>query len=273
MQAWFSAEPAPRRRRAGMSDFRIVPAFLLVALIHVMVIAGFVTTVSAPPPFRQVRSEAVMAQLLQSEPVTTRSPAAVQTPVKPPHAQTTHTALQSSSDIAAGAPPRRTSPRVAVDARLPAAKAKDAIGPAGAVSPDQPRQPPKQAKADPGPASAQAEAAAPVAPSSASSSATRETVAQAPAATHDHPDCRIAKPSYPELSRRRGETGTATVRFVVGMGGAIDDITLAKSSGFSRLDEAAIGALRQSTCRPQIQNGSPVSGSYVQAFTFGLDDD
>jgi protein TonB len=256
-----------------MSDFRIVPAFLLVALIHVMVIAGFVTTVNAPPPFRQVRSEAMMAQLLQSEPRSARSSAAVQTPVKPPHAQTTRTALRASREIAAGAPPQQTSPSVPTDARPPSAKAKDAIAPAGAASPGQPRQPPKQATADHGPASAQAVATAPAAPSNASSSATRETVAQAPAAALDHADCRIAKPAYPELSKRRGETGTATVRFVVGTGGAIDEIVIAKSSGFARLDEAAIEALRQSTCRPQVENGAPVRASYVQAFMFGLDDE
>ena len=256
-----------------MSNSRIVPAFFLVALIHVMLIAGFVTTVSAPPPFRQVRSEAMMAQLLQSEPVGARSPAAAQSPVKPSHAQTTHTALQPSPDTAAGAPPRRTSPRAPADARPPAANARDAIAPAGALSSDHSPQSAKQATADTGPSSPPAATATPVAQSNASSGAARETVAQAPAAALDHADCRIAKPTYPELSKRRGETGTATVRFTVGSRGAIDEIALVKSSGFARLDEAAIDALRQSTCKPQRENGSPVGASYVQAFMFGLDDD
>ena len=89
----------------------------------------------------------------------------------------------------------------------------------------------------------------------------------------DHADCRIVKPSYPELSRRRGEAGTVTVRFVIGTTGAIDTVTLVKSSGFARLDDAAVEALRASTCQPYVENGSPIRATYVQAFTFGLDYD
>ena len=63
------------------------------------------------------------------------------------------------------------------------------------------------------------------------------------------------------------------MRFVVGTRGAVDEVTLVKSSGYARLDEAVIEALRQSTCRPQFEHGSPVRASYVQAFMFGLDDD
>ena len=95
------------------------------------------------------------------------------------------------------------------------------------------------------------------------------TVAQAPAEPSDHTACRIAKPTYPESSKRRGETGTVTVRFIVGERGAVDDIALVKSSGFARLDEAAIDALRESTCQP----GSAVRASYIQAFKFGLEDE
>ncbi|MGN6316009.1 energy transducer TonB [Trinickia sp.] len=89
----------------------------------------------------------------------------------------------------------------------------------------------------------------------------------------EHADCRIVKPAYPELSKRRSETGTATVRFVIGTTGAIDSVTLAKSSGFPRLDDAALEALRESTCAPYVENGSPVRASYEQAFKFGLEDD
>lgn len=272
MQPWFSAEPALRRRRVGMSHSRIVPAFFLVALVHIMVIAGFVTTVSAPPLHR-VRSEAMMAQLIQSAPTSTHSPVAVQSPFKPPRDQATHTALRASAQVAAGASPRHASPHPAPEVRPPSAHARDSLAPAGDVSSPQSGQPAKQAVADSGLSPAHAGAAAPAAPTNASSAAAPETVAQAPAEPVDHADCRIAKPTYPEVSKRRGETGTATVRFVVGTQGGVDDITLVKSSGFARLDEAAIEALRQSSCRPQLAHGSPVRASYVQAFMFGLDDD
>jgi periplasmic protein TonB len=271
MQPGFSAEPALRRRRVGMSHSRIVPAFFLVALVHVILIAGFVTTASAPPSHR-VRSEAMMAQLLQSAPTSTHSPVAVPLPLKPPRAQATHTALRASAEIAAGASPRPTSPRSAPEVRPRSANARDSIAPGGDAS-HQSGQPPKQAVTDSGASPALAAAAPPAAPTNAASAAAPETIAQAPAEPVDHADCRIAKPTYPEVSKRRGETGTATVRFVVGIRGAVDDIALVKSSGFARLDEAAIEALHQSTCRPQLEHGSPVRASYVQAFMFGLDDD
>lgn len=41
-------------------------------------------------------------------------------------------------------------------------------------------------------------------------------------------DRSIGKPDYPALSRRRGETGTADVRFVVGPTGVIERVELAK---------------------------------------------
>ncbi|HLX01525.1 MAG TPA: TonB family protein, partial [Trinickia sp.] len=73
-------------------------------------------------------------------------------------------------------------------------------------------------------------------------------------------------------SQRRGEAGTAYVRFVVGLTGKIEDVELRKSSGFSRLDEAAMAAMRASACRPYVENGTPVRAAYTQPFTFGFND-
>jgi protein TonB len=110
------------------------------------------------------------------------------------------------------------------------------------------------------------------APSTARSAA-HDTITIATPRRVEHVDCRIVKPAYPELSKRRSEAGTATVRFVIGTTGAIDSVTLAKSSGFPRLDDAALEALRESACAPYVENGSPVRASYEQAFKFGLEDD
>ncbi len=63
------------------------------------------------------------------------------------------------------------------------------------------------------------------------------------------------------------------MRFVIGMSGSVESVTLARSSGFTRLDDAAIEALRESTCQPYVENGSAIRVSVVQAFMFGLDDD
>jgi len=87
-----------------------------------------------------------------------------------------------------------------------------------------------------------------------------------------HLECNIAKPDYPSLSKRRGETGTAYVKFVVGLTGKLESIELKKSSGFSRLDDAALDAVRASSCKPYLENGQPIRAAYNQPFAFSLDD-
>jgi protein TonB len=87
-----------------------------------------------------------------------------------------------------------------------------------------------------------------------------------------HLDCNLAKPDYPSLSKRRGETGTASVRFVVGLSGKLENIELKKSSGFNRLDDAALAAVHASACKPYVENGQPVRAAYTQPFDFNLTD-
>lgn len=87
-----------------------------------------------------------------------------------------------------------------------------------------------------------------------------------------HLDCRIAQPEYPMLSKRRGETGIAYVHFVVDLSGRIDDIELNKSSGYDRLDDAALAAMHDSSCKPYLEDGKPVRAAYTQPFDFSLHD-
>lgn len=74
------------------------------------------------------------------------------------------------------------------------------------------------------------------------------------------------------MSRRRGEAGTAEIKFVIGLTGAVESIALAKSSGYARLDDAALAAMRASACQPYIEDGAPVRAAYTQPFAFALDD-
>jgi protein TonB len=87
-----------------------------------------------------------------------------------------------------------------------------------------------------------------------------------------HLDCKITQPDYPRVSRLRGESGTAYVSFVVGLTGRIENIALNKSSGFDRLDDAAVAAMHDSTCKPYLENGEPVRAAYTQPFAFSLQD-
>jgi protein TonB len=85
-----------------------------------------------------------------------------------------------------------------------------------------------------------------------------------------HVDCDIPKPDYPDVSKRRNESGTAIIRFVVGLGGQIEAAQLQKSSGYSRLDDAALAAIHAGVCQPYRENGEVVRAAYSQSFVFGL---
>ena len=87
-----------------------------------------------------------------------------------------------------------------------------------------------------------------------------------------HLDCRIVQPDYPQLSKRRGETGIAYIRFLVSLTGEIGNVELKQSSGYSRLDDAALEAMRDSTCKPYLENGHAVRATYTQPFEFSLHD-
>src|ERR1043166_7184521 len=65
-------------------------------------------------------------------------------------------------------------------------------------------------------------------------------------------------PVYPPSSRRAGEQGTGMFRVLVDEKGRPSDVQVLKSSGFPRLDEAAIEAIRKWTFSPAMQNSQAV---------------
>ncbi|HPA17040.1 MAG TPA: TonB family protein [Verrucomicrobiae bacterium] len=77
-------------------------------------------------------------------------------------------------------------------------------------------------------------------------------------------------PTYPEISRHKGEEGTVELAFVVLPSGKTANIVLARSSGFPLLDDAAIQAVRRARFKPAIQNGVPVNSKLLQPFDFRL---
>lgn len=66
------------------------------------------------------------------------------------------------------------------------------------------------------------------------------------------------KPDYPKASRRLMEEGVVSLRFLVESDGRVLNAEIEKSSGFSRLDEAARSALALCQFRPGQVNGAPV---------------
>lgn len=65
-------------------------------------------------------------------------------------------------------------------------------------------------------------------------------------------------PRYPRESRRVREQGTVLLGVLLGADGNVVDITIARSSGHRRLDEAALSAVRKWRWRPTIRQGVAV---------------
>lgn len=77
-------------------------------------------------------------------------------------------------------------------------------------------------------------------------------------------------PRYPPLSRRLGEEGTSLLRVELDEQGNIGAARITSSSGFARLDAAALAAVRTWRCNPATRNGQPVRATALQPFKFVL---
>ena len=77
-------------------------------------------------------------------------------------------------------------------------------------------------------------------------------------------------PNYPMLSRRMGETGVAVLRVELDEQGRVATARVATGSGFPRLDEAALSAVKTWRCNPAQRNGQPVRAVALQPFKFVL---
>jgi len=88
-----------------------------------------------------------------------------------------------------------------------------------------------------------------------------------PAAVSDLP-----KPEYPRYSRIHGEAGRVILLVYIGIDGKPDNITIAASSGYHRLDKAAVKALKKAHFIPAMMKGKAVISTKRVAFTFNFTD-
>ena len=79
-----------------------------------------------------------------------------------------------------------------------------------------------------------------------------------------------APPRYPATSRRLGEEGTVVLRVELDEHGKVCMAQVSASSGFARLDTAALEAVRGWHCQPAQRNGRAVRAIAMQPFTFVL---
>ena len=64
-------------------------------------------------------------------------------------------------------------------------------------------------------------------------------------------------PVYPRQSKRMGEQGTVVVRVLIGLQGSAEKAEIRTSSGFARLDQAALETVQRWRYVPGKRNGSP----------------
>jgi protein TonB len=236
---------APHRGRAAC-------VLAAVILVHAGLLA-WALSASERTVVRRLETRAIAVRILSAAPPPVAAPPAVIQPVPP---QPTVPAVRTK-------PPVHTRPATRTALPAPIARPQSAATAPAAASTSALSPPAAPAAATPA--------------LSASSSTTapaieRPTLALSVPKSVAHVDCNVAKPDYPELSKRRGENGTAIVSFVVGLSGRIENVRLQQSSGYPRLDEAALDAIHASACQPYKENGDAIRAAYSQPFVFGLTD-
>lgn len=77
--------------------------------------------------------------------------------------------------------------------------------------------------------------------------------------------------TYPALSRRLGEEGRVTLRVLVDASGQPGQIVVGTTSGYPRLDDAALQAARAARFRPYVVDGIGQPVWVLIPFVFRLD--
>lgn len=81
---------------------------------------------------------------------------------------------------------------------------------------------------------------------------------------------RRSAPAYPSQSRHLGEQGEVTLRVELDERGRVDGVTVIRSSGQTRLDEAARAAVLTWQCNAATREGQPIRAVATQTLEFVL---
>ena len=79
-----------------------------------------------------------------------------------------------------------------------------------------------------------------------------------------------AKPAYPTMSKRMGEQGTVVLRVLVKSDGSAGNVEVKSSSGFPRLDQSAVEAVKSWRFNPATLDGKAVDEWYQVPIPFKL---
>jgi len=243
MQSPTTTPAAFQTAPAANANPRVVAACAAVVIIHAALL-GVALTMHREPLPRPIEAKSITAQLISETPQPAPQPVAVETPPPPKPVPQPVPKPQPKPKVKPKVEPKPTP--------MPVAEAPSQIAaPAPEPTPPAPPQPAPQP-------------AAPAIGKPSMDLAAPKNVA--------HLSCNIAQPDYPSMSRRRGETGTAVIRLTVGLSGKIENVTLQKSSGSSRLDDAALEAVRGSACSSYKENGEAIRATATVPFVFSLND-
>jgi periplasmic protein TonB len=77
-------------------------------------------------------------------------------------------------------------------------------------------------------------------------------------------------PTYPRIAQRLGEQGQTVLHVELDELGKVAKVNVQTTSGFPRLDEAAVSAVKSWHCSPAKRNGQAVRSVASQPFTFNL---
>lgn len=80
-----------------------------------------------------------------------------------------------------------------------------------------------------------------------------------------------SKPEYPSASRRREETGTVILNFLIDVDGRVVQSRIESSSGYERLDEAARQALSLCRFKPGTVDGKPEKSWHKLKYVWTLE--
>jgi protein TonB len=177
----------------------------------------------------------------------------------------------SPAKIAAPIAPKPAPPapeKQAVPQAVAPAAPQILTSPAPVTSPAQPVAPlPPVAKAVPAPA--------PVSTFAPAGSTTQQGAATGPQPVLLSGELSVScsertPPAYPKQSLRLGEQGKTVLLVELDELGRVANVTVKTKSGFPRLDEAAINAVKTWHCTPAKRNGVAVRSVALQPFNFAL---
>jgi periplasmic protein TonB len=221
---------------------RVIAAGALVLALHAGLLGVALSMRDKPVP-RAIEAKAITAQLISETPAPAPKPVAIETPPKP-------------------VPKPEPKP-------IPKPKVKPKVEPKPVPMPVTEAPSPVAAPApDPTPPAPPQPAPPPTAPAPVSDKPSMQIGAPKNVPTIK---CNVPQPAYPPMAKRRGETGTAMVTITVSPAGKIESAKLQKSSGSSRLDDAAIDAARDITCVPYVENGQAIRITHNQPYVFNLE--